>query len=235
MLYNSKQIFIHLPKTGGSTLRKFLKHNLRWSDVEMPVGHRAWWHRPYSLCPKSVAKSRMPIIFVRNPWDFYVSFWAYDSTKFKPKAVGVFSELYGENNSFDFFLNNLLLGNSSTRFRLPQKNELPLVQILKDYDIGMLTYFYFYMSVQNTTRLNLGKLDIFTEKLNVKTYQSEKLNQNFERIFKVNSRIGERFRSFERENVSPRNRNYQVYYNSELENLIRHKERYIIENFNYIF
>ena len=235
MLYSDKQIFIHLPKTGGSTLRKFLRANLRWSELEMPTAHRAWWHRPYSMCPTRISKGKQPLIFVRNPWDFYVSFWAYDSRKFNPRSTNIFAELHGKSNNFEDFLNNMLLGDSNSRFRLPQKVELPLVQILRDYDIGMLTYFYFYMTIQNPTSLNMGKLDLSKQKLNAKTYKLERLNQDFETIFGASSRVGKKFRSTGRENVSERKRKFQVYYNSKLKELVRHKERYIIEKFNYKF
>jgi len=187
------------------------------------------------MCPKSIALKKEPVVFIRNPWDFYVSFWAYDSKAFKTHPTNVFRELYGSEARFDVFLENMLLGDSNTRFSLPQKVEIPLVQILKDYDIGLLTFFYLYMTLENTTPLNSGKLDLDSANPKVKTYKLENLNKEFEKIFKVSGTLGKSFRALARKNVSAERDQYRSYYDDDLEGLILHKERYLINKFNYKF
>lgn len=67
MLVTDKFVFIHLPRSGGTfvseVIRKFF-----------PSAHEIGYHLPRELLPKEY--SHLPILgSVRNPWEFYVSWY----------------------------------------------------------------------------------------------------------------------------------------------------------------
>lgn len=229
MLYSSDHIFIHIPKTGGSSIRNYLGRN-GWRNVPMPLGYKAWWHRPYFMCPQKIANNKVSVALVRNPWDFYVSYWAYQGNKVMLRA------LYG--GSFESFLRNLLTGESKDIFHLPQKIQLPIVSLLSQKDIGLQTFYYLYMTHSDDPRdllISNGKFDISKYKTPVKTYKLEELDKNFAKIFGLHSTHQKKFAKSKKENQSRRNRNYRVYYTPELRQLVAEREKYIIEKFDYSF
>lgn len=70
MLVTEKCVFLHMPKTGGHFCR---------SIIETHAGktlHSGGWHAPYKKLPANF--HHLPIlIVVRNPWDWYVSWYHY--------------------------------------------------------------------------------------------------------------------------------------------------------------
>lgn len=88
MLAN-KFIFLHFPRTGGSTLRRVLP--------QLPGGHReiSWAHAPYDFYAGLCALLNLPIppafTFVRNPWAWYVSQWLWQMQA-RPDCPQVFGE-----------------------------------------------------------------------------------------------------------------------------------------------
>jgi hypothetical protein len=229
MLYSSSHIFIHLPKNGGSSIRNYLGRQ-GWKNPSMPMGYKAWWHRPYFMCPAEVAKGRIPVVLVRNPWDYYVSYWSYEGNKTMLRA------LYG--NSFEDFLRNLLNGKSKDIFHLPQKIQLPIAQLLFEKDIGLQTFYYLYMTYNEDPRsllISNSKFDISNFKTPIKTYKLENLDRDFAKIFGMHSTHQEKFANSKKQNQSRRNKDYRVYYTPELRQLVAEREKYIIEKFNYSF
>ena len=70
MLVTEKCIFLHMPKTGGHYCRDVLR------EFCGEVLHRGGWHAPFSRVPEQYRD--LPIIIaVRNPWDWYVSWYHY--------------------------------------------------------------------------------------------------------------------------------------------------------------
>ena len=197
----------------------------------MPFGYKAWWHRPYFMCPQDVARGREAVVMVRNPWDFYVSYWAYkgNRTTLRP--------LYGD-GKFETFLRNLLDGDSREVFHLPQKIQLPIAQVIKERELGLLSLYYCYMTSTEDPRnmlISNTKFDITKFKTSVKAYKSELLSSDFSKIFNLSSSDHKVFAKLKRENQSSRTKNYRVYYTPELQNLVAERDRYMIEKFNYSF
>lgn len=63
--------FVHLHKSGGTFVNEFLVKFF-------PGGRRLNWHLPRSYLPE--AARALPILgVVRNPWDYYVSWFAFQS------------------------------------------------------------------------------------------------------------------------------------------------------------
>lgn len=68
-------IHLHLPRTGGSTLRAFLG-DIPGSHIVSGVAHA-----PYDFFVRQCEIVCYPVppafIFIRNPWDWYVSQWSW--------------------------------------------------------------------------------------------------------------------------------------------------------------
>jgi hypothetical protein len=68
LLVTNEFVFVHLPKTGGAFLR--------WAIQETLDARDCGQHPAYRQVPPEY--SHLPAIcFERNPWDWYVSLWAY--------------------------------------------------------------------------------------------------------------------------------------------------------------
>jgi len=114
MIIQDKFVFLHNCHCGGHTVRSFLT-KLFPSAKYFPLksGH---WHKPiralykddyWGRLIKDISeedKHKVNFGFVRNPWDWYVSFYYHQ------KPDGRFFKTYTENrnDSFDTFLTNLL-------------------------------------------------------------------------------------------------------------------------------
>lgn len=71
MIVADRCVFLHLHKSGGTFVNEFL---LRFVAGARRVGY----HLPRSLVPAGCA--HLPVLgFVRNPWDYYVSWYAFQS------------------------------------------------------------------------------------------------------------------------------------------------------------
>lgn len=66
-----KFIFIHIPKTGGTSILNFLKHQ------DFFVENSIKWNTHYDNIDLNISDSYFKFAFHRNPWDRMVSLWQY--------------------------------------------------------------------------------------------------------------------------------------------------------------
>lgn len=79
MIATSRFVFLHLHKSGGSFINDWL---LRCC----PDARRLGYHLPRRLTPPELA--HLPTFgFVRNPWSYYVSWFAFQSARPNPNAL----------------------------------------------------------------------------------------------------------------------------------------------------
>ena len=71
MIVTDKFVFIHMHKTGGQSLIRIL------GDC-VPGMKTVGYHYPYSMLPEEYA-DRPVVGMVRNPWDWYVSWYAFNT------------------------------------------------------------------------------------------------------------------------------------------------------------
>jgi hypothetical protein len=95
--------FIHIPKTGGSSIANWLRTN-HWEDITRP--HWSDWkfmHQSSDMIPSIGAKT---FAVIRNPWDRTVSLWAFwkdmRSNKNTPNATISFEDFVKNMNTFRF-------------------------------------------------------------------------------------------------------------------------------------
>ena len=70
MIATPRFVFLHLHKTGGQFVNRLLLRHV-------PDAHAVGYHLPRSTAPPELRG--LPVIgFVRNPWDWYVSWYAFN-------------------------------------------------------------------------------------------------------------------------------------------------------------
>jgi hypothetical protein len=107
MIATDRFVYIHLHKSGGSFVNECL---LRFFPDARQIGY----HLPASQLPDSL--HMLPLLgFVRSPWSYYVSWYAFQSQRTQPNAL---FRCVSENGVLDFkaSVRNLLeLGDDQAR------------------------------------------------------------------------------------------------------------------------
>ncbi len=79
MIVTSRFVFLHLHKSGGTFVNQFL---LRFFPEAQLIGY----HLPLAHLPSQYA--RLPLFgLVRNPWDYYASWYSFQATQPVPNAL----------------------------------------------------------------------------------------------------------------------------------------------------
>lgn len=79
MMVTDRLVFLHLHKSGGSFVNHILQRHF-------PRAREIGYHLPRSLIPASDAG--LPILgLVRNPWSYYVSWYAFQRQRPQPNAL----------------------------------------------------------------------------------------------------------------------------------------------------
>ena len=79
MIVTDHCIFLHLHKSGGTFVNEFL---MRF----VPEARQIGYHLPRKLAPPTAAQ--LPALgFVRNPWSYYVSWYAFQARRRAPNAL----------------------------------------------------------------------------------------------------------------------------------------------------
>jgi hypothetical protein len=91
MIATGRFVFLHLHKSGGSFVTECL---LRF----FPDARRLGYHLPASLLPPDLRA--LPLLgFVRSPWSYYVSWYAFQSQRPRPNAL---FRIVSDGGSLDF-------------------------------------------------------------------------------------------------------------------------------------
>ena len=91
MIVTPRFVFLHLHKSGGTFVNECL---LRF----VPGARSAGYHLPHTLIPPEAA-ARPVLGFVRNPWTYYVSWFAFQSAMRQPNAL---FRVLSEDSRLDF-------------------------------------------------------------------------------------------------------------------------------------
>jgi hypothetical protein len=79
MIATSRCVFVHLHKSGGSFVNECLQKFF-------PDARQLGYHLPLALLPAELRA--LPVLgFVRSPWSYYVSWYAFQSQRPKPNAL----------------------------------------------------------------------------------------------------------------------------------------------------
>lgn len=79
MIATGRFVFLHLHKSGGSFVNECLARHI-------PEARHLGYHLPHSLIPAELA--HLPVLgLVRNPWSYYVSWYAFQAARQQPNAL----------------------------------------------------------------------------------------------------------------------------------------------------
>jgi tetratricopeptide (TPR) repeat protein len=235
MIITESFVFIHMHKTGGQTLNDIIKRCI-------PDNRVIGYHYPRCEIPPEFAK--LPVVgLVRNPWDWYVSWYAFNRMpKVRNQLFNVVSD--SGQGTFKSTITNLInLGSDSSTSKLYRNDLIRMLPESLDGNQGVgLTK----ASIRDFSTNETGYYSWLTDRMlgNANDDQTfigrfENLQDDFLAIMErlsvkeaetLKADLGKR----ERKNVS-RHSHYSHYYDDELQDLVARKEQGLIENFDYEF
>ncbi len=235
MISNEQFTFIHVHKTGGQSLNSVISQC-------MPGSETVGYHYPHALIP--AARQHLPIIgVVRNPWDWYVSWYAFN------RRLGLRNPLFivvsdGGKADFKTTVRNLLFfGDDSAEsraYRSALATVLPegfgtdrgagltrnCIEGCNDPDRGYYSWLFERM---------LGG----AESARLRVARFENLHSDFIAIMRrlgvaESDALEAALQTAEKKNASSHS-HYSAYYDAELRELVAERERGLIDAYGYAF
>jgi hypothetical protein len=182
--------------------------------------------------------------FVRNPFDWYVSFWVFSQKNYAARpphdSHPIYKYLHNKESLTDIniFINRLInertiLDYYRNGLAEDTKPELAHIDlgICQDLDIGLLTYRYLYVFYAP---------QVFKDLEHYKDYKIVDEVLRFENLREELSEFLSRYdikgdtMSSPKVNCSPHDM-YELYYDKETIDMIYHKDRIIFEEFDYSY
>ncbi|MGI9202477.1 MAG: tetratricopeptide repeat protein [Woeseiaceae bacterium] len=235
MIVTERFVFIHLHKTGGQSLNDVIKRCIVDHNV---VGY----HYPRAQIPP--ASTALPVVgIVRNPWDWYVSWYAFN------KRPNIHNQLFnvvsnGGQLNFRSTITNLI--NLGSNQPASQAHREDLVHMLPDSLEGNRGAGLTKDTMRNFSNDERGYCSWLFDRMlgdpsdeQVYVGRFENLQDDFLQIMEqlavpeLESLRAELDESGRR-NAS-RHSHYSHYYDGELRDLVAEKDRALIENFDYQF
>jgi hypothetical protein len=230
MIVTDKFVFVHLPRSGGTFVSELIRKFF-------PSAKEIGYHLPRTLLPKQYC--HLPVLgAVRNPWDFYVS-WYYHV--WPRDAETTLISWATEDGKVDFVgttMNVLNLGANNQRLdalidRLPgdvdyRAKHIPNItkesmRKARGSGVGYYTFRF--------NHLFGNPDDMFICRL-------ESLRQDLIAFFAgvgvATTELCDYVLNTERKNTAD-HRHYSTYYTSELANLVSIRDRELIDRFGYTF
>lgn len=234
MIATREFLFIHLHKTGGQFVNRLLL-------AHYPGARAIGYHLPRSEAPTEL-KPLPAFAFMRNPWDWYVSWYTFNAAT--PQRNPIFRAV-SEQGAADFHdtIHNLLhLGHplqaamrQEIAMALPESREGNLGsgitrQVMLNFtdpDTGYLSWLTRYMcfSGGSPAGLRMGHMESLRTDLPALI---EGCGGN------VGSALAEAIATSPAINVSPR-RDYREYYDQELRELVAARDWAVVESYDYSF
>ncbi len=230
MIITDKFVFVHLPRTGGTFVTEMIRKFF-------PSAREIGYHLPRCLLPKEY--SHLPVLgAVRNPWEFYVSWYFH----IWPRDIGkpLFSWLTDNGKEqFEGAIRNALnLGVDCRRLD-------NLIEQLPD-DVDYKT-----RNIPNITKASMRKVrgtgvgyytfrfnQLFGNADEVFFCRQERLRTdliNFlEQVGATNEDIRTYILESEKKNTAE-HMHYSRYYTPELAELVSMRDSSVIERFGYVF
>jgi hypothetical protein len=227
MIITPHFVFLHLHKSGGTFVNEFL---VRFIPDAKQVGY----HLPRALIPDSHAQ--LPVLgFARNPWSYYVSWYAFQRSR--PQSNALFQTL-SNNGALSF-------AQTIERMLRLDENEALLEHVLqalpnqyagrglnlpnfalapiRGSGRGFFSYLFQYM-------FGTDPRDVHVEK-------SEELRSRLPSMLSsigvsISAHASEYLRTAPRANISEHGE-IAAYYDASLDELVRRKDALVIERFEY--
>ena len=229
MIATDRFVYVHLHKSGGSFVNECL---LRF----FPDARQLGYHLPLSLLPTPLRA--LPVLgFVRSPWSYYVSWYAFQSQRPRPNAL---FRCVSDDGALDFkaSVRNLVeLGSDSARLDrllglLPDHYgaaafglNLPDFALapIRDSGLGFYSFLFRYMYTSTGIEPAIGRC--------------ENLRAELLAFFEcVGAPVSDEMRDFV-DTAAPRNTSahgdWRDYYDRELAELVGERDASVVEQFGY--
>ena len=229
MIITDRFVFLHLHKSGGTFVNECL---LRF----VPDARHVGYHLPRSMTPPESA--HLPMLgFVRNPWSYYVSWYAFQLERPHPNFL--FRILSDDGNlDFETTVRNMLnLGAGSMRLDLVLRmlpktygNQglnlpSPALEAIRNTRLGFYTFLYRYLYTGPVSPVIVGRLELLRDDL-------------LPMLESVGQSVSPAMRDFV-ETEGPRNTSqhtaYTEYYSESLRELVAERDAEIIGRHGYRF
>ena len=237
MIINNEFVFIHNPRTGGAFVRNMFKQS--FPDSEFAALHH--FHLPVASL-KEEHWGKLKFGMVRNPWAWYVSLYHFQ------QPHGKWLRLCSPNKkpTFKQFLKTLLSSEFADKHKHKKfhpvgnpyaKKTIPVFEYMNNLDIGFFTYRYIYMFVRDYEQVFDGSKGARVSVEHI--LKTEELPDNIIHLFtrngiSISSEDKKLWKARPKRNYTE-HKPYQSYYDEELIELVRHKDRLIIEKYGYKF
>ena len=228
MIAAPRFVFLHLHKSGGTFVNECL---LRF----VPGARQLGYHLPRSALPPESAD--LPVLgFVRNPWSYYVSWYAFQSARAQPNPLFQVLSDAGRLGFAGTIGNMLNLGSNGELLEavvaaLPDRYtnrgiNLPGFALapIRNSGLGFYAYLYEYM-FGSGGRLQIGRMEgLRTDLLGMLEAVGEPVGDDLRR----------HVRDTAPSNVSE-HRDYAEYYDTALRDLVAARDAPLIERHRYRF
>jgi len=228
MLVTDKFVFVHLPRSGGTFISDLIRKFF-------PSAREIGYHFPRELLPAEY--SHLPVLgAVRNPWDFYVS-WYYHVW---PRDAGTpLISWVTENGTLDFSGS----ARNAINFAADTERFDRLIEIMPE------TVDYGKKYIPNITKAALGKIrgipmgyysfrfhQLFGNPDDIFVCRFENLRGDLLEFFDKMGAATQKLRAYvlheEKKNTSD-HLHYSTYYTPELAQLVAVRDHALVEKFGY--
>ena len=259
MIVTDKFIFVHLHKSGGTFIKKVIKSLF-------PCWQEIGYHYPLSMLPLEYC--HLPIIgVVRNPWDFYVSYYTFqksliaqlsskqeiltDQGNDPRNGIDILFDVLSNNGELSFeetTANFLNLGTSTGKLdELLEVMPTSLGRRAKNSPIQQQGF-----RGMNVTKADLATIRgtehglysflfkrLYEKGQKVYFAKTDSLREDVVNFFqqigvKLDGKKKQYILTAKPENVS-NHTHYSKYYNHSLEKLVRDRDAFVIDKFNFHF
>ena len=240
MITTDKFVYVHMHKTGGQSLGNVI-------ETCIPGARAVGYHFPYEMLPAEF--SDLPVVgMVRNPWDWYVSWYAFNTRLIKeqPHSVNPLFFILSDGHQADFsetVTNLIKLGSDQAESAHYRK---ALIEILPDKLEGNAGVGLTKDSIRSLAEPERGYYSWQFERMhgdlnnpNLHIGRFEDLQHDFLSIMRElevaqTDAMEQRFDAISRRNTS-RHSHYSRYYDDELRELVASREKTLIDRFGYRF
>ena len=229
MIVTENFVFVHLPRSGGTFISEVIK---KFFPAVCEIGY----HLPRALLPKEF--SHLPVLgTVRNPWDYYVSWYQHQQSS---KKHGPLFSFLTENQKLDF------VETTRKELNLCVNDKLDvLLQALPE------EFNYKEKHIPNLTRDVMRKIrgsgiGLYTFRFNQLFGQADDLYfcrveslrtdlmKFFETVGVASDSLRKHVFATDKKNISE-HLHYSTYYTPDLAELVSIRDRPLIERFGYAF
>jgi hypothetical protein len=237
MLITKHFVLLHFPRTGGIFFRRMCQEHLPadWELHELPATHAY-----HSAIPEE-SVGLPAICFIRNPWDWYVSWYEF-TTRY------MLSEGRGEQPMPATNPWNTLFDAGRRDFRetvvtacTRAEGDRPWELAMREWDVDLCTGMFWLMAghAPAPPPEDSPLAPLFPPGREVQTGKYERFREDFTAFVERNAiPAPDAFMDAIR-NEPPRHasvrRPYREYYDDELRDLVGTKARYLIERYGYAF